>query len=384
MTLTEYLPIYLGERDLRPEYIKSLRNVVMCLDTFMERTPLEEITAHHLNRWSEAMEVTQVGKATGRTVAKRTIHNKLILAMTLLRAAVESGLRGPIIGRIKKIRVRGEPVRAFSIEDVGRLLQAASEVEGWFERTGIRRCDWWVAVIHAAWDTALRIGDLLDLEWPDFREHDGAVVLVKTQSKTGQVIAARLRDDTWAAIQQIRHQGETGRVSVFPWAGWRNKFSAAFRSVAQRAGLSGTPKYLRRARATAEYRINGAVAAGMVLGHSDGTGALAWRNYVDRGQLTASMDLPPALPPIVSRGCPTNVAPPPPGSAAASSQRRRRKARSLDTGNGHAKPPALASAASPAASTVPTSPANGQHQVAVVRSTSEPDALAADEWTSWV
>ena len=80
--------------------------------------------------------------------------------------------------------------------------------------------------------------------------------------------------------------------------GWRKKFSAAFQRVVERAGLSGSPKYLRRARATAECRLNGPAAAAKILGHADGTGALALKNYVDRSQLLENVALPPSLPAV--------------------------------------------------------------------------------------
>src|SRR4030095_9450079 len=109
-------------------------------------------------------------------------------------------------------------------------------------------------------------------------------------------MVARLRPQTWEAIQKIRNQGRHPEY-VFPWVGWRNKFSAAFRRVAERARIDGTPKYLRRARATAEYRLNGASAAGRVLGHADGTGALALKNYGDKSLLADRLPVAPALPP---------------------------------------------------------------------------------------
>jgi hypothetical protein len=54
---------------------------------------------------------------------------------------------------------------------------------------------------------------------------------------------------------------------------------------------------LRRARATYEYRRSGgnALVAGRVLGHRDGTGALAMRNYVDISQVTERLSLPPPI-----------------------------------------------------------------------------------------
>jgi integrase len=254
------------------------------LTAFCSKSELEEITAEDLNRWAEDL---------AQRRSRRTARNKLSSVAAVLRAAIEDGKRAPL-GKLRKIKVQTEPVRAFTPDEVRKLLDAATTVVGWFQHTGIRRCDWWTAFLNCAWDTAMRVSDLLDLEYNELRQVGEYTAIVKTQHKTGRVIAARLRPETCAAIEVIKPQG-IARTVVFPWYGWRNKFSESFRRLAWRAGVNGTPKYLRRARATQEAKLRGLEAAAKILGHADATGGLAWRNYIDRSQLSDDLPMPPAI-----------------------------------------------------------------------------------------
>lgn len=142
-------------------------------------------------------------------------------------------------------------------------------------------------------DTCFRAGDLLDLKFSDLRPNR---VVVKVQRKTGRQYAGRLRDETWNAVQRIREQGEQSPERlIFCWAARREAFYKAFRELAEDAGVRGTSKYLRRARATDEFKRHGPAAAARVLGHADMTGQLAWRNYIDRSQLDSDLPMPPTI-----------------------------------------------------------------------------------------
>jgi hypothetical protein len=50
MTLSEYLPTYLLEHDLRPLYAEHLRRSVRYFEAFHPGITLEGITAAHVNR----------------------------------------------------------------------------------------------------------------------------------------------------------------------------------------------------------------------------------------------------------------------------------------------------------------------------------------------
>jgi integrase len=202
-------------------------------------------------------------------------------------------LRGKLDGPLRRLKVPAHVIVAFTGEDVQKLLATAAKITGWFRQTGIKRRDWWIAFIHVAWDTCFRAGDLLDLRFSDLRANH---CVVKIQRKTGRQYVGKLRDETWNAVQVIKGQGEQAADRcIFPWASRREAFYKAFRELAAEAGVRGTSKYMRRARATDEYKRRGPAAAATVLGHADGTGQLAMRNYIDKSQLSDDIPMPPAI-----------------------------------------------------------------------------------------
>ncbi len=278
MQLAEFLQRYCTERDLSPTWKEQLDIAVRQFVTYC-RKPLEELSAEDINGWAAIL---------AEQVEPRTVKGKVGAVRTLLVAA------GLDTRKIKRVKVPPCVPRAFSMAEIGRLLEAAAKQCGWFP-WGLKRADYWLAIIHAAWDTALRAGDLLDLRADDLREHRGSYLVYRTQKKTGRVILCRLREETHQSLKRLLTQGES-RAVVFAWGFRTAAFFGEFKKLAAAAGVHGTLKYLRRARATLEYQRGGPAAAARVLGHADGTGQLAWKNYIDRSQLGDDLPLPPPLP----------------------------------------------------------------------------------------
>jgi integrase len=284
MTLTDVLRRYCLEHDLADGSVEQLEIVVRQFDRFAGDKPVEQITADTINEWL-------IHLATQK--APRTVRGKLMTLRTLLSAANVLHELGPI----RRVKCPANCVEAFTPEEVAKLLSAAERVPGWFGRTGIKKSDWWSAFIRTAWDTAFRLGDLLEIQPKELKDRGEAKVVQHVQHKTGRPVTRRLQPSTWEAIQSVLAQGMRDRAAVFPWAAVRYQFYVAFKKFAERAGVKGTSKYLRRARATDECRRNGGnpAAAARALGHADHTGALASRNYIDWSQVTDSLSLPPSI-----------------------------------------------------------------------------------------
>src|SRR5204863_368738 len=100
---------------------------------------MEAITVEQLNAWADH---------EASIHHKLTAKNKLCGLAGLLRAAAEEGLRPPLVGKLKRLKVPEHSVKAFTPEEVAKLLKAAATLHGYFRSTGIRRCDWWTANIN--------------------------------------------------------------------------------------------------------------------------------------------------------------------------------------------------------------------------------------------
>lgn len=288
MTLKDYLHRYCLARHLKPNTILQMQTSVRQFEAFAGPKKLAELSAEDVNRFAEHLR---------SKVKPRSIKAKLTNLMSLVNAALDEGVI-ETFGRVRHVRVPQAVVIAFTPEDVAKLLAAARLIPGYNTRTGLKRADWWTAFLLLAWDTAFRLGDLLDLEFSDVRP-SGVVAIA--QQKTGRVMIGRLRPETLAAVTQLQEQGDSSRPYIFNWHTRREQFYKWFRKLCARAGVKGTSKYLRRSRATDECRRHGGIgggglaAAAKVLGHADLTGALALRNYIDRSQLTEELPLPPPI-----------------------------------------------------------------------------------------
>lgn len=288
MLLGDVLRKYCLEHHLQHSSVEQLRIVVRQFTRFAGDKPVANISSGDVNGW-----VAHLAEAN----VARTVRGKLANLKTLLNAAIDDGDL-PALGKIRRIRVPAGCPEAFTPEEIGKLLKACEALGGWFPATGIKRSDWWAGFVNVGWDTAFRLGDLLDLRVLDLREREGSAIVYRVQHKTGRPIVHRLRPETWAIVKRVCAQGLTTRERVFPWGAKRYQFYVAFKKLTTSVGLRGTSKYLRRARATQECKTGGPAAAARVLGHADGTGMLAWKNYIDRSQLDDQLPLPPALPSV--------------------------------------------------------------------------------------
>src|SRR5690606_23229370 len=116
---------------------------------------------------------------------------------------------------------------------------------------------------------------------------EGAVII--TQEKTSQPVLCRLRRETMAAIEELckLHGGDR----IFPFS--RATLDHHWQKVKKASGLDGTPKKIRKSRATsAEQRDRGSAPA--ILGHVPGS-TIAYRHYVDRLQILPDPGLPPQI-----------------------------------------------------------------------------------------
>jgi len=180
--------------------------------------------------------------------------------------------------RLRKLRPIRRSPQAWTVDEVRQLIATAE--------TFPRRSVWTASLVRAGYDSALRLGDLLELAVGQVN----CCAIRLTQHKTGAPILVHLRPETMAAIAQ-QTAGRTVGDLVWPLWGRREAFYKHFRHVVAAAGIRpGTFRWLRKTAATQLERVAPGQATPL-LGHASRATTEAW--YIDRSQL----DRPP-LPPL--------------------------------------------------------------------------------------
>lgn len=226
------------------------------------------------NRWIDDL------RATRRPDTVRTQRGNLL---TLWWHAYREQLVEEPPLRIRRLRPIARSPEAWTICEVRRLFDAAQA-----ERV---RPLFWESLIRCAYDTALRLGDLLALR-------AGATNLVAmpqtvwriTQHKTGIPLAVQLREQTAASLA-LHGTGLSASDVIWPLWGRRETFYRHFsRLVVSAAIRPGTFKWLRRTAVT-QLELVAPGQGTRLAGHLHRSTTEQW--YIDRSQL-----MPPPLPPL--------------------------------------------------------------------------------------
>lgn len=194
-----------------------------------------------------------------RKLAAITVHRHRRMIQTLVRAWQSTGQVNICTRPIRKVQYHLPPVRAWSREEMGRLLAIAAQMSG-----GTRHCPYRIllpAWIQVGFSTGLRRSDLLAIAHAQVRGNRIAVC----QSKTGHVHVATLNPAALSSIQSLPRLGP----KIFGGLVSDVQIVRVMRRLVKQAGLCGSGKFLRRASATYAEMVG--VDAKRQLGHrSDG------------------------------------------------------------------------------------------------------------------
>lgn len=273
MSMTDLLDTYLEQRDASHRYEESLRRTVRRLAEY-GIGGVSQLSSDRVNKF---LSVVPVGQTTK--------HNYRREAFTLWRFAFEQGFTDVAPDRLRRIPPARFPVKAWTVEAVQKLLDAAeADQTPISRRLKLRRCDLLPAWILVAFDSGLRFSDVLELRQSDIR--NGCVSVVAR--KTGKPTIRKLSD---AAIEAVRKLPKSPDGTLFKWALPRRRAFKMWRSFLDGQGIEGSSKWLRRSGATA-VEIKRTGAATVFLGHS--APHLARMHYIDQTQF-GMPDGPPAL-----------------------------------------------------------------------------------------
>lgn len=271
----ESLSFYLAERTVCREYENHLWRTLRRMEAAGIVGP-EDATVESLNSLLHSIGASACTKAANR----RQVG-------TILRAAI-----GPdaehLIRRIRRIKVVNRPPVAWCADEMARLVTATDGMTGKL-LSGCPAGLFFRAFVMTGYYTGFRFSDLHGLRVEQLR---GARLHV-VQHKTGQPIAKLLPPEAVDALELLaNHPANTDRKTFFLWALKEHWLRVHFRRLCKAAGVSGSPKWLRRSGATAvEAQSPG--SASRFLGHL--SPELAMKHYVDQSLLPNAVPVPPSL-----------------------------------------------------------------------------------------
>ncbi len=242
--LRDYAAAYAVKQSLVPHSAYQYGVAADNLSTWFGRpVSIGELTFDLVAAWIKHM-------ASG-DLAPATVRNRRTHLLTLWRSANRDGLNGVVPAGLPTAPVPWIPPRAWTYEEVQKLLDAAERLQGHYpefptpSQRIIRRSTCWGLLIRLAWDTGLRTGDIMALRTRSISA-DGVVEII--QSKTQRHHLARIHPETQAAIAaSYPPQGDT----IIPWYFSGEYLRREFRRIVPTAGIEpGSFKKLRKSSAS--------------------------------------------------------------------------------------------------------------------------------------
>ncbi len=215
---------------------------------------------------------------SGRSAA--TINGYITYLTTLWRFAWKKKLLDELPRDIVKLRCQKRLPEAWSLEQFGRILEAAAAEPGTFTLFQIPAGIWWTGLLLVLFDTGLRISAVLTLDAAAFDPTTGwlSVPPELQKQKAGQ--AFKLHPQTVDVLAKLPR---TGKLFPTRWKSPKEPLTRRYKQIVKRAGLphgkrDGFHK-IRRTVATLIDSVGGLEAAKQQMGHS--TSSLTRKSYVD-------------------------------------------------------------------------------------------------------
>lgn len=272
MRLAQYAISYLADVGASPKYSNLVRGVVRRLNV-----DIADLSPTVINQFL-ADELCRYATSTCRT------HRNVLLA--IFNHASRDGVVNDCTGRVRKVKRRQTVPRAWSHDELVRLYRSCGSLRGRFRRA-VDRSQCMQAAVLFGYATAFRLSDICGVRHDALR---GKVVSLVAQ-KTGRVQTVMLTEEAEASVQALPRIGSRvfgDFLSAATFLRW-------FRVAVKEAGLTGTPRYLRRSSAT--YACIAGIDPTGHLGHA--TPQMARLHYLDPSLLAANR---PAVPQLLGCG----------------------------------------------------------------------------------
>jgi integrase len=266
-TLAEFVEDYDLERGLTKDAARQYRYAAKSISDWAGKPfAVQQLEPDAFNRWLRDL---QEGSLAPDTVANRRRH-----LLALWRAAAERHLCEEPPRRLRPVKIPYKPPRAWTVDEIRRLLEVTNKLRR--TRQGkIPRNVWWTLAVRIAWESGMRLTDILRLKAEDIQA-DGLVVF--GQSKTARPTIFRLTPITMEMLAESLKTHP--RKLACPWPSTKESFRRQFTLIVGKAGIrKGSWKWIRRSSATdVEKSCPGAGASH--LGHAHGS-TIAAKHYID-------------------------------------------------------------------------------------------------------
>lgn len=266
MQLSAFVDCYCRDKDIACATAIDYHYIVRAFDVWHGApVDLDELTPGLLSAYLSWM------KEHGRAPA--TIRSRRTKLLLLWRAAYAASYteNKPDPDRVRKVKVPPPNPQGLTREQTAQLVAwCRVNMRRKLRSVPVATGDYLGALYAFLWDSAMRLGDALDMQW----EWIGPTVTWR-QSKTSTWHTARISQTTLELLERIRVPGHSK-----PWprsASSRTSLYAMIRRSFRGAGLSGTSKWLRRGAATDCFERG--LDPGKCLGHVPGS-RVAIRHYV--------------------------------------------------------------------------------------------------------
>lgn len=273
ITLSEFVTHYFAARSVTNGYRVNVARRVAKLEAFAGANDIEAVLSYdQVNGFLRQLDRSPV-----------TVRSYRTDFLSLWNYAADRNLVPyPIARRIFRPETPELLVECYTLEEVRAILGAARLLRGSYPN-GVGKARYWLGAISLAWDSGIRRGDVWRFRRDAVRP-DGTFSQV--QGKTGNVVRARLRASTIAALDAI------GLPQPCRWTLDPSFFGRHFRKLVKAAGVNrGSFKFLRRASGSyVEAQQPG--AGHKHLGHSN---ASVFDKFYDAKLGGHTLPMPPEL-----------------------------------------------------------------------------------------
>ena len=167
----------------------------------------------------------------------------------------------PTIGKYREFK--REPI-AWTKDQLRTLFTACSRQSGMIGE--VPASLWWLALLSLLWDTGLRIGAVLKMQWHQVDFERGFVLVLAEQQKDHEDQWFRLHAHTLMLLRRMRRK----EGCVFHWPKSHGRLYLAYGAILRQAGLPSTrrDKFHKIRRSVASWFEAAGGNATELLGHS--------------------------------------------------------------------------------------------------------------------
>jgi integrase len=204
-----------------------------------------------------------VGSMLARGLEPITVNERVGRLKTLQTWLAKRGLVSTF-PTLERLEVPDPSPLAWQWDEMRRLFLSCRQEPGHI--AGIPAGDWWTGLHCVLWDTGLRIGAAMRLEWRDVDWTTGTLIVPAESQKQKSDQRFRLHADTLAVLSLIRRP--KGRL--FPWDRSYSTLWHHYGRLLARAGLpcGRRDKFHRMRRSVASWFEACGGDATALLGHS--------------------------------------------------------------------------------------------------------------------